>query len=216
MQSRLQTLLRPKWLDHVKKRGAKEVRVVGVKILWGPRKADFSKGSLDLPLLPTRQWGSLLPLKGRAVWSWQGTKLRWASVSSLVKQGWNCLPLGAIVRERHWGALHQTEPAGCTQPLDRLSGASPLTWLICQSSLPVTLHDLSRQDTVSCWLSQACALVCPRLGDRYARTCMCVCVSMHACMWAEGCIGISAAWTWTLPSKFLTWQRAWLRKVAKM
>ena len=165
--------------------------------LQGQRKAEWSASESGAWLLlscPTRDGGSWSSLKQPAAWSWQMRELLWT-----------CFPVckTGMRLPASWGP-HTGEAMKCFMPDSAswtvLSGASPLKWLMCGSSLPAFLHNLDCQDCVlpaqsslqiglprARW--QVCMLVCER-----------VCVWTPARIWAEVCTGIFDAWAWTLTS----------------
>lgn len=102
MWCRLQMLLRPKWLIRLKqKKGGRGSEGGRNWKLQGPRKAKRSASESGAWLLlscPTRDGGSWSSLKRPAAWSWQMRELLWTSVSSSVRQGWDCL----LLRPSYW------------------------------------------------------------------------------------------------------------------
>ena len=170
MWSMLQMLLRPKWLIRLKqKREVEEVRVAGTRELQGPRKADRSASESGAWLLlscPTRDGGSWSSLKWPAAWSWQMTELLWTCF--LVCKTGMRLPAS-------WGPS-TGEATRCFMPdsasWTALSGASPLKWLTCGSSLPASLHDL---DCQACVFSAQSSL---QIGFTLGQV-----TGVHACVW---------------------------------
>lgn len=164
--------------------------------LQGPRKAERSASESGAWLLfpcPARDGGSWSSLKRPAAWSSQMTKLLWTCFL-ICKTGMR-LPAS-------WGP-RTGEATRCFTPDSAswtvLSGASPLKWLMCGSSLPASLHDL---DCQACVLPAQTSL---QIGLPWARwqVCMlvCECVCLDPCAhWAEVCTGIFDAWAWTLTS----------------
>lgn len=197
MWSRLQMLLRPKWLIRLKqKREAEEVRVAGTESSRVQEKLNgllqkVERGSCSLAQPGMEEAGHLWSGQQRDPRKWQNCS---EPVSSFVRQGWDCLPPEALVPEE---ATRCFTPDSASWTV--LSGASLLKWLMCGSSLPASLHGL---DCQACVLPAQSSL---QIGLPWARwhVCMlvCECVCLDPCAhWAEVCAGIFDAWAWALTS----------------
>lgn len=194
MWSRLQMLLRPKWLIRLNKKrrqrkwGWQELESSRVQEKLNGLLQKVERGSCSLAQPGMEEAGHL--------WSGQADPRKWQNCSepvSPIRQGWDCLPPEALVIGRGDEMLYARFSL-----LDRAQWGFPLKWLMCGSSLPASLHDLD---------CRLCLAGSVKPADWFALGCVTgvhACVSV--CVWtlmpigAEVCTGIFDAWAWTLTS----------------